>query len=92
MRKACNKHAKVDCVACASRPKRNGSTRSWRTLREQILERDSYACRVGLPGCTVLATCVDHVVPLSAGGIDHPSNLQAACSGCNGSKGAKSHA
>lgn len=34
-------------------------------------------------------THVDHVIPLSRGGKHAPDNLTAACSSCNGSKGAK---
>lgn len=32
---------------------------------------------------------VDHVVPFSRGGADHPSNLAVACPSCNLSKGDK---
>ncbi|WP_071994826.1 HNH endonuclease [Candidatus Synechococcus spongiarum] len=31
---------------------------------------------------------VDHMLPRSRGGTDHPDNLQLLCSGCNRSKGA----
>lgn len=44
-------------------------------LREQILKRDAYICQV----CGAPATDVDHIVPRSAGGTDHPLNLQALC-------------
>ncbi|MFJ9694901.1 HNH endonuclease [Kitasatospora sp. NPDC101183] len=30
---------------------------------------------------------VDHVVPMSMGGLDGPANLVPACPGCNGAKG-----
>ena len=32
---------------------------------------------------------VDHILPKSRGGTDHPDNLQLLCSGCNRSKGGK---
>ena len=35
---------------------------------------------------------VDHMLPQSKGGTDHPSNLQLLCSGCNRSKGNKTMA
>ena len=35
---------------------------------------------------------VDHVLPQSRGGTDHPDNLQLLCSGCNRSKGGKTMA
>jgi len=37
-----------------------------------------------------VATTVDHVHPLSAGGTNDPSNLVPACVRCNSSKGSKS--
>ncbi len=70
------------CDAC--RP-RNGSTRKWRTVRWQVLERDRYTCRY----CGAPAGHVDHVVPVSAGGGEHPGNLAAACQRCNLRKGAR---
>jgi 5-methylcytosine-specific restriction enzyme A len=68
------------CKRC--RP-RNGSTREWRSLREQILARDRWTCQA----CGQRAGHVDHVVPVDAGGADHPSNLQALCADCNLEKG-----
>lgn len=35
---------------------------------------------------------VDHILPKSRGGTDHPDNLQLLCSGCNRSKGNKTMA
>lgn len=32
---------------------------------------------------------IDHIIPKSKGGMDHPMNLQAMCKHCNRSKGAK---
>jgi 5-methylcytosine-specific restriction protein A len=69
------------CPRC--RP-RNGSTRQWRNLRDQILARDRWTCQQ----CGARATHVDHVVPVARGGTDHPGNLQALCAGCNLAKGA----
>lgn len=63
--------------------KRNGSTRAWRKVRDEVLKRDRYRCHY----CPAPATTVDHLRPVSRGGTDHKSNLVAACSDCNGSKG-----
>ena len=62
-----------------------GSTYRWRKLRAAILNRDRGICHY----CGAPANTVDHVIPRSAGGTDHPQNLVAACQPCNRSKGAK---
>jgi 5-methylcytosine-specific restriction enzyme A len=61
----------------------------WPTgLRARILERDGYLCRISGPGCTTVATEVDHVVrPDEGGGWYDPRNLRASCSHCNRSRG-----
>lgn len=74
-------------------------------LRRQIMERDKYSCRrCGLAGTSIRAAdgsviyatdlpgvslCIDHVVPRSLGGDNHPANLRVLCSTCNARKGAK---
>lgn len=61
-------------------------------LRGQIKERDKYTCLqcgVSLGGEPHLLLEVDHVVPVSRGGISTPENLQTLCWKCNRSKGAK---
>lgn len=65
-------------------------SRAWRKLRAEILERDGHQCQLGLPGCTVEATEVDHIVGVAAMGVDrnspaahNPANLQASCHRCN---------
>jgi 5-methylcytosine-specific restriction endonuclease McrA len=84
MKRACGRCGRVDCPT-HQRRERNGSTRQWRALRAQILERDGYRCQE----CGALATHVDHRVPIVAGGSDHPANLEALCATCNLSKGAQ---
>lgn len=64
---------------------RNGSTRAWRRIREQILERDQGLCH----WCGAAATTADHVVPIAQGGGDDMSNLVACCVRCNSSRGAR---
>lgn len=57
---------------------------SWATIRLSILQRDDHLCRLGLRGCTSIATHVDHIVPLAEGGARlDPSNLRASCESCN---------
>jgi len=54
------------------------STR-YRELRKAILKRDDHTCAY----CGQEATTVDHIIPISKGGIDHETNLVAACTKCN---------
>lgn len=57
---------------------------NWGSVRKKILKRDNHECQIGLPGCTLTATTVDHIIPLAWGGDPRdPSNLRAACSHCN---------
>lgn len=58
-------------------------------VRREVLERDNFTCR----DCKQRATDdnpveVDHILPLSQGGTDHPGNLQVLCHRCNNGKGA----
>jgi hypothetical protein len=53
-------------------------------LRFEILRRDGFKCRY-CHGSEVLLT-VDHVVPVTLGGSDHPGNLVASCDDCNAGK------
>ncbi len=61
-------------------------------LREKIKTRDNYTCKI----CYLstydeknLLLEIDHIVPLSRGGITMEQNLQTLCWKCNRSKGAK---
>ncbi len=66
--------------------RRNGSSTRWRKLRAFVLKRDNYTCYYC--GITTANTC-DHLTPIHKGGTDELSNLVAACSTCNYSKGSK---
>lgn len=62
------------------------------TLREKIKSRDSYTCRhcsLSIMGEKNLLLEIDHIIPLSKGGITAEDNLQTLCWKCNRSKGAK---
>ncbi|MBU4317354.1 MAG: HNH endonuclease [Proteobacteria bacterium] len=61
-------------------------------LRCQIKERDNYAClncEVSLAVEPHLLLEVDHIIPVSRGGLSVSENLQTLCWKCNRSKGAK---
>lgn len=56
----------------------------WQRIRPQILARDNGTCQINGPGCTTIATQVDHITPVHAGGAWYdPTNLRAACANCN---------
>lgn len=74
--------------------KSNAGQRSLMTklLREKIKQRDNYTCQ----NCSNsiqkepnLLLEIDHILPISKGGITSENNLQALCWKCNRSKGAK---
>jgi 5-methylcytosine-specific restriction endonuclease McrA len=52
---------------------------AWRRLRDRILARDRWICRI----CGGKATTADHITPIAAGGSNDPANLRAACDDCN---------
>ncbi|MDR2567460.1 MAG: HNH endonuclease [Bifidobacteriaceae bacterium] len=61
-------------------------------LREQIKQRDRYTCLqcgVSLAAEPHLLLEVDHIMPVSRGGLSTPENLQTLCWRCNRSKGAR---
>ena len=65
------------------------ASKAWREARAAQLRRQP-ECELQLPGCTVEATCVDHKVPVAAGGDPlAASNLQSSCRECHSSKTAK---
>lgn len=84
------------CIVCGKRTKgpRCREHRIRRTLtaarKRRIKERDGWRCTHIENGerCTVTyGLMVDHVIPLSAGGSDHPSNLTTLCGPHNLKKG-----
>lgn len=61
-------------------------------LRNHIKERDRFACLkcgISLAAEPHLLLEVDHIVPVSRGGLSIPENLQTLCWKCNRTKGAK---
>lgn len=64
-------------------------------LREEIKRRDNYCCQI----CNLsvddepnLLLEIDHILPLSKGGITSVDNLQTLCWRCNRTKGSKVYA
>lgn len=56
-------------------------------LRMQILQRDNFTCQYcGKYMPDGVGAQVDHIIPVSKGGISEPRNLQTLCSVCNGRK------
>lgn len=63
--------------------------RPWRRKRDEVLKRDRYQCQCD--ECQEaqfprVADEVDHIVPLSQGGTDDPSNLRAIHHDCHKAK------
>ncbi|MCL2444512.1 HNH endonuclease [Candidatus Saccharibacteria bacterium] len=61
-------------------------------LREEIKKRDAYRCKrcgVSVSDEPNLLLEIDHITPLSRGGMTTEKNLQTLCWRCNRSKGAK---
>lgn len=61
-------------------------------VRWQVLERDGFACQAcGIRPANTRrgdGLHVDHVVPVSRGGTNDPSNLRTLCAACNIGRGA----
>lgn len=63
--------------------------RPWRRKRAAVLQRDGYLCQCDdcrANGKLLVAHEVDHIVPLSQGGTDDPSNLRAINRNCHRAK------
>lgn len=62
------------------------------SLRESIKARDNYSCqycKVSLAAEPHLLLEVDHIIPISKGGLSTPDNLQTLCWRCNRTKSNK---
>ena len=81
-------------TALTEPPKRTdlGDLPNYRTHRHRLYGEQEGVCA----GCDThfpfRVMDVDHMLPRSRGGTDHPDNLQLLCSGCNRSKGGKTMA
>jgi 5-methylcytosine-specific restriction protein A len=76
-------------IAAAAAPASNWGQRGVpKKIREQVLRRDRYRCRLQLPGCVGEATEVDHITNVAALGVsraqaNQPDGLQSACGPCH---------
>ena len=81
-------------TALTEPPKRTdlGDLPNYRTHRHRLYGEQEGVC----VGCEThfpfRVMDVDHILPRSKGGTDHPDNLQLLCSGCNRSKGGRTMA
>ena len=68
-----------------------GEVPNYRTQKHTLFGLQEGICK----GCQVAFPfrnfTVDHIVPRSRGGTDHPDNLQLLCAACNSLKGNRSH-
>lgn len=61
-------------------------------LRQKIMQRDNYTCKICGASTYVepnLLLEIDHIVPVSKGGLTSEDNLRTLCWRCNRKKGAK---
>jgi len=52
-------------------------------LKNEIFKRDNFECQLKYDNCSGKAEEIDHIIPVSKGGLNNPDNLQASCSNCN---------
>jgi 5-methylcytosine-specific restriction endonuclease McrA len=55
----------------------------WRPLRQWVYERDSGKCRYCGNSVELFECHIHHVLELSEGGVNHPSNLKTLCIPCH---------
>jgi 5-methylcytosine-specific restriction protein A len=62
---------------------------AYHQARPVVLEAAGYRCQIRGPGCTGVATTVDHIIALTHGGTHQLGNLRAACLRCNSAGGGR---
>lgn len=61
--------------------------RRWSVFRRQVMQRDNGRCRYRLPGCTEVATQVDHLMPRRLGAVlFDEANCFSVCHSCHREK------
>jgi len=74
-------------LSAAPRP-RNSREHIPARIREEVLTRDGYRCRICGASSDEDYLEIDHLRPVSQGGTNAPSNLRTLCRRCNRSRGA----
>lgn len=84
----CPRHAIPGSTRCRSHTRGwagTGRGSGWARLRKQVLLEEPI-CRLGLAGCTITSTEVDHLLNRKRGGSDARANLAGCCSACHNVK------
>lgn len=69
-----------------------GYGHAWRKTRERWLQQHPLCVMCMGAGLTVVATIVDHIIPLAVGGADDATNYQSLCHTCHNRKTAAERA
>ena len=84
----CPMHARVSSRNHYGTPRqRRGLGAAFDRWKPLVIERDGARCRLRHPGCTIVATTADHIIPRSQGGRTTLENLRASCCYCNSARG-----
>lgn len=78
--------ANVPAVSSRPSPSARGYDRGWQRIRRRILASNPLCVHCRENGRVTLATEVDHIIPLRAGGTHDDSNLQPLCKSCHSRK------
>jgi hypothetical protein len=77
-------------IQAAAKPKANRRKPIAAKLRFEVLHRADYTCQAcGAKAADGAELHIDHIHPVSKGGTNDPTNLQALCRDCNLGKGAR---
>lgn len=66
-----------------TRSSRLGRSRISRQVREEIFQRDDYTCQFCGTRFAFADLTIDHLVPVSRGGLDEMTNYVSCCRSCN---------
>ena len=76
---------------CFEPPKPQGQVdkrqRNNRRRRQRLIDKGTNSCIWCKTKLTIDTSSLEHVIPLSRGGLDNPNNWALACIPCNGARG-----